>query len=205
MRRRAVPEQLYLALPASLDPVLRRVYAARQVQPAELASSLSGLLPVSSLGGVEQAAEVLVDAHRRRIAILVAGDYDADGATATALLVGVLRAMGFARVDYLVPNRFEFGYGFSPAVAELAATRRPGLVVTVDNGISSLEGVARAAALGIDVLVTDHHLPGPELPAARAIVNPNLVAEAFESKALCGVGVAFYLVAALARALDRAG
>lgn len=205
IRRRVVPEQLYLALPASLDPVLRRVYAARQVQPAELASSLSGLLPVSSLGGVEQAAEVLVDAHRRRTAILVAGDYDADGATATALLVGVLRAMGFARVDYLVPNRFEFGYGFSPAVAELAATRRPGLVVTVDNGISSLEGVARAAALGIDVLVTDHHLPGPELPAARAIVNPNLVAEAFESKALCGVGVAFYLVAALARALDRAG
>lgn len=205
IRRRAVPEQLYRALPASLGPVLRRVYAARQVQPAELGGSLSSLLPVGSLGGVEQAAGVLVDAHRRGRAILVAGDYDADGATATALLVGVLRAMGFAGVDYLVPNRFELGYGFSPAVAELAARRGAELVITVDNGISSLEGVARAAQLGIDVVVTDHHLPGAELPAACAIVNPNLAAEPFASKALCGVGVAFYLAAALARALDRAG
>lgn len=203
--RRPVPEAAYDALPGSLDPVLRRVYAARRVLPAEVGATLSSLLPVGTLGGVEAAAELLVAARRSQAAILVVGDFDADGATAAALVVATLRAMGFAKVDYLVPNRFSLGYGFSPAVADLAAMQRPQIVITVDNGISSIEGVARATAHGIDVIITDHHLPGPELPAARAIINPNLQGEVFPSKALCGVGVAFYLMAALARALGKAG
>jgi len=205
IRRREVPEPLYRAMPATLDPVLRRVYAARDAQPAQLAATLSGLLPVGSLGGMEAATGALVAARRRQAPVLVAGDYDADGATATALLVSALRGMGFGHVDYLVPDRFELGYGFSPGVADLAAARGPALIITVDNGVTSVEGVARAAALGIDVIVTDHHLPGSELPAARALINPNLPGEAFPSKALCGVGVAFYLAAALAKALDGAG
>lgn len=205
IRQREVPEPLYQALPATLDPVLRRVYAARRVAPAELGATLSGLLPVGSLGGVTAAAERLVSVRRRQARVLVVGDYDADGATATALVVSALRGMGFADVGYLVPNRFEFGYGFSPGVADLAAARRPELIITVDNGVTSVEGVARAAAHGIDVIVTDHHLPGAELPAAQAIINPNLPGEAFPGKSLCGVGVAFYLAAALARALDSAG
>jgi single-stranded-DNA-specific exonuclease len=205
IQRREVPDALYRALPDALDPVMRRIYAARRVEPAGLSATLSALLPVGSLGGVAAAADVLVAARRRQAPVLVVGDYDADGATATALVVGSLRAMGYADVSYLVPNRFEFGYGFSPGVAALAAARRPGVIITVDNGVTSIEGVAAAAALGIDVIVTDHHLPGAELPAARAILNPNLPGEAFPSKALCGVGVAFYLLAALAKALDAAG
>ncbi|MCE7897463.1 MAG: single-stranded-DNA-specific exonuclease RecJ, partial [Gammaproteobacteria bacterium PRO8] len=205
IRQREVPEPLYQALPAALDPVLRRIYAARHVAAAELAATLSGLLPVTSLGGVMAAAELLLSVRRRQAAVLVVGDYDADGATATALVVAALRGMGFTAVDYLVPNRFEFGYGFSPGVADLAAMRRPAVIITVDNGVTSIEGVARARAQGIDVIVTDHHLAGAELPAASVIVNPNLPGESFPGKALCGVGVAFYLVAALARALDAAG
>jgi single-stranded-DNA-specific exonuclease len=188
-----------------LAPVLRRIYAARGVSPAELNATLSDLLPVGSLGGVGAAAQFLADARRRQSAILVVGDFDADGATASALVVASMRAMGFANVSYLVPDRFVFGYGLSPAVVDLAATRRPDLIITVDNGISSLDGVAHARALGIDVLVTDHHLPGEELPPARLIVNPNLPGEPFASKALCGVGVAFYLMAALARELGQRG
>jgi len=205
IRQREVPEPLYQALPAALDPVLRRIYAARHVAAGELAATLSGLLPVTSLGGVMAAADLLVSVRRRQAAVLVVGDYDADGATATALVVAALRGMGFTAVDYLVPNRFEFGYGFSPGVADLAATRRPAVIITVDNGVTSIEGVARARARGIDVIVTDHHLPGAELPAASVIINPNLPGEGFPGKALCGVGVAFYLVAALARVLDAAG
>lgn len=204
IERRVVPESLYRAMPATLDPVLRRIYAARRVAAADLAATLSGLLPVGGLGGAGAAAEFLVAVRRRQAPVLVVGDYDADGATATALLVSTLRGMGFESVSYLVPNRFEFGYGFSPGVADLAAARRPAVIITVDNGITSVEGVARAAEHGIDVIVTDHHLPGAELPAARAILNPNLPGEAFASKALCGVGVGFYLAAALARALDGA-
>jgi single-stranded-DNA-specific exonuclease len=137
--------------------------------------------------------------------VLVVGDYDADGATATALMVTVMQQLGFADVGYLVPNRFEFGYGLSPAIADLAAARKPAVLVTVDNGVASVEGVARARALGMQVVVTDHHLPGAELPAADAIVNPNLSGESFGSKALCGAGVAFYVMAALARELGRRG
>lgn len=203
VRRRAVPEDIYRSLPDDLDPVMRRIFAARQVPASELNPALNALLPVGSLGGTGPAAELLADLRRRRGAVVVVGDYDADGATASALMVTALRGMGFERVTYLVPNRFALGYGLSPAVAELAAAGKPDLLITVDNGITSVAGVERARALGISVLVTDHHLPGPELPDAAAVVNPNLPGEGFASKALCGVGVAFYVMAALARELDR--
>ncbi|HEY3654514.1 MAG TPA: single-stranded-DNA-specific exonuclease RecJ [Steroidobacteraceae bacterium] len=189
---------------AELHPVLRRVYAARGVSRSdELDLSLDRLLPVGSLDGVEAAARLLA-AHRRQGRVLVVGDFDADGATSSALVVRALRSMKFDHVDFLVPNRFRFGYGLTPEIVALAATRQPSLIVTVDNGVSSIEGVEAARALGIPVLVTDHHLPGKELPRADAIVNPNLTGSAFASPALAGVGVAFYVMAALARELGQA-
>jgi single-stranded-DNA-specific exonuclease len=184
-----------------VHPVLRRVYAARGLQSnADLDLSLDRLLPVGSLEGVDSAAQLLT-AHRAAGRVLVIGDFDADGATSTALVVRGLRAMRFAHVDFLVPNRFRFGYGLTPEIVALAATRRPSLIVTVDNGVSSVAGVEAARELGIPVLVTDHHLPGEVLPRAAVIVNPNLANGRFGSPALAGVGVAFYVVAALARGL----
>ena len=201
IRRRAVASMPSFG--ADLHPVLRRVYAARGVaSDAELDLTLAQLLPVGSLEGVEAAAELLA-AHRRAGRVLVIGDFDADGATSSALVVRALRALGFAQVDFLVPNRFRFGYGLTPQIVALAATRAPSLIVTVDNGVSSVDGVAAANALGIPVLVTDHHLPGAVLPRAAAIVNPNLAGARFASSALAGVGVAFYLIVALARHLDE--
>jgi single-stranded-DNA-specific exonuclease len=188
---------------AALHPVLRRVYASRGVlSDAELDLSLQRLLPVGSLAGVEAAAELLVR-HRRDGRVLVVGDFDADGATSSALVVRTLRALGFAHVDFLVPNRFEFGYGLTPEIVALAAERRPTLLVTVDNGISSIEGAEAAHARHIDLLVTDHHLPGERLPRAAVIVNPNLPGSTFGSSNLAGVGVAFYVMAALARRLGN--
>ncbi len=185
---------------AELHPVLRRVYAARGVsRNEELDLSLDRLLPVSTLEGVEAAAQLL--ARHRQGRVLVVGDFDADGATSSAVMVRALRRMHFAQVDFLVPDRFRFGYGLTPEIVGLAATRRPSLIVTVDNGVSSLEGVEAARAHGIPVLVTDHHLPGVSLPRAEVIVNPNLPGSAFASDALAGVGVAFYVMAALARHL----
>jgi single-stranded-DNA-specific exonuclease len=187
--------------PAAVHPVLRRVYAARGLQNgADLDLSLDRLLPVGSLEGVDAAAQLLT-AHRSAGRVLVIGDFDADGATSTALVVRSLRAMHFAHVDFLVPNRFRFGYGLTPEIVALASTRRPSLIVTVDNGVSSVAGVEAARDLGVPVLVTDHHLPGAVLPRAEVIVNPNLAGGRFASPALAGVGVAFYVVAALARAL----
>jgi single-stranded-DNA-specific exonuclease len=187
---------------ANVHPVLRRIYAARGLQnDADLDLSLDRLLPVGSLDGVDAAAELLM-AHRAG-RVLVIGDFDADGATSTALVVRALRGMGFAHVDFLVPNRFRFGYGLTPEIVELAASREPSLIVTVDNGVSSVAGVEAALKLGIPVLVTDHHLPGAVLPRAKVIVNPNLADSRFASTALAGVGVAFYVVAALARALGQ--
>ncbi len=203
IRRRAIPSDVYSALPAAMRPLLRRIYAARNVAPSEVSTALGDMLPVSSLGGTAAVAEFLTGAYLRQADVLVIGDFDADGATASALVVSSMRAMGFRNVSYLVPNRFEFGYGLSPAVVDLAATRRPDVIITVDNGISSHEGVERARALGIEVVITDHHLPGEELPEARLIVNPNLPGETFASKSLSGVGVAFYVMAALARELAR--
>lgn len=189
---------------AHLHPVLRRVYAARGIaSDAQLDLSLDGLLPVGTLEGLDDATRLLA-AHRTG-RVLVIGDFDADGATSTALIVRALRAMHFAHVDFLVPNRFRFGYGLTPEIVALAATRRPSLIVTVDNGVSSIAGVEAAHQIGVPVLVTDHHLPGAVLPRAEVIVNPNLPGSRFGSPALAGVGVAFYLVAALARALGEEG
>jgi single-stranded-DNA-specific exonuclease len=193
-------------LPSSLHPVLRRVYAARGVCDAEqLDLGLERLLPVGTLGGVPAAVDLLLRCHRDGRRVLVVGDFDADGATSTALVVRQLRRLGFSDPGFLVPDRFRFGYGLTPEIVRVAADLRPELIVTVDNGVSSLEGVAEARRHGIDVLVTDHHLPGPALPEAAAIVNPNLAGEAFASKALAGVGVAFYVMAALTRALRERG
>ena len=187
-----------------LHPVLERVYVARGVRSeAELDHSLVRLLPVGTLEGIPAAVELLL-AHRMR-RVLVVGDFDADGATSCALVVRALRACGFASVDFLVPNRFEFGYGLTPEIVALAAARTPSLILTVDNGISSNAGVAAARERGIDVLITDHHLPGAQLPDASVIVNPNLVGSRFGSRSLAGVGVAFYVMAAVRRALDGAG
>ncbi len=185
---------------ANVHPVLRRVYAARGLRAdRDLDLSLARLLPVGSLEGTEEAARQL--AQHREGRVLVVGDFDADGATSSALVVRALRAMRFAHVDFLVPDRFRYGYGLTPEIVERAAAERPSLIVTVDNGVSSHDGVAAARARGIAVLVTDHHLPGPTLPAADVIVNPNLPGSGFGSRALAGVGVAFYVVAALARSL----
>jgi single-stranded-DNA-specific exonuclease len=200
IRRR--PPGTALGFGAELHPVLRRVYAARGIAQAEdLDLSLDRLLPVRGLDHVEQAAELLA-AHRSG-RVLIVGDFDADGATGSALFVRALRALKFAHVDFLVPNRFLFGYGLTPGIVALAAERAPSLIVTVDNGVSSIEGVETARAFGIPVLVTDHHLPGAALPPAEVIVNPNLADSTFPSRALAGVGVAFYVVAALAQALGE--
>jgi single-stranded-DNA-specific exonuclease len=193
------------ALPPELHPVLRRVLAARQVMPAQLQPGLGQLLPVAGLPGVGAAAERLVAARLRGERVLIIGDFDADGATATALAVICLRAFGFADPGFLVPDRFTLGYGLSAGIADLAAARRPALLLTVDNGITSFEGVRRARELGMEVLITDHHLAGPELPATALIVNPNLPGSSFGSPALCGVGVAFYVMAATGRRLAELG
>jgi single-stranded-DNA-specific exonuclease len=184
--------------------VLRRVYGARAVAgPQDLELRLDQLLPVRLLGGVEQGADLLASCLASGARILVVGDFDADGATSTAVLVRHLARLGFADVDFLVPDRFRFGYGLTPEIVRVAAERRPNLIVTVDNGISSLEGVEESRRLGIEVLVTDHHLPGRELPQAACIVNPNAPGNEFPSKSLAGVGVAFYLMAALTETLRQ--
>ena len=193
-------------LPAVLNPVLARAYAARGVrEPGQLATTLDRLLPVLSLESVDRAADLLLVHRGSGSHVLVIGDFDADGATSTALIVRALRGWGFARVDFLVPNRFQFGYGLTPEIVALAAEQNPTLIVTVDNGISSHAGVQSARERGIDVLVTDHHLPAAELPAANVIVNPNLPDSKFGSRALAGVGVAFYVMAALHRRLQESG
>lgn len=190
-----------LAALDGIDPVLARLFAARGIRdPGELELGLAGLAPVGSLEGVATAAELVADHLQARRNILVAGDFDADGATSTALLVRVLRALG-GTPAYLVPDRFVHGYGLSPALVRDAAAHAPALLITVDSGINCHAGVALARELGMDVLVTDHHLPGERLPPATAIVNPALPGQAFASRCLAGVGVAFYLAAELARRL----
>jgi single-stranded-DNA-specific exonuclease len=187
-----------------LHPVLQRAYAARGVcHGSELALGLDRLVPVGTLDSIEAAVRLILEHRERRI--LVVGDFDADGATSTALIVRCQRSWGFASVDFLVPNRFEFGYGLTPEIVGLAALRAPSLIITVDNGISSIAGVAAARARGIQVLVTDHLLPGAELPAADVVVNPNVPGSQFASRALAGVGVAFYVMAAVRRELDTRG
>ena len=184
--------------PPDLHPVLARVYAARNVHSgASLDYSLARLHPYSTLSGIELAAGLLAEAVVRERRVLVVADFDADGATSCALALRGLRLMGARQADYLVPNRFEYGYGLTPEIVAVAATRSPDVLITVDNGISSVDGVSAAKGHGMQVIVTDHHLPGHTLPAADAIVNPNQQGDAFPSKCLAGVGVMFYLLLAL--------
>ena len=190
---------------SGLHPVLARICAARGITRREqLESELSGLLPLVDLKGAENMARLLADAIAANKRLLIVSDYDSDGATACAVAVRALREFG-ATVDYIVPNRFEYGYGLTPEIVRLAAARQPDVLITVDNGIASVEGVAEAARLGIPVLVTDHHLSGATLPDAAAIVNPNQPGCSFASKNLAGVGVIFYVMLALRAELRARG
>jgi single-stranded-DNA-specific exonuclease len=195
------PDQ-HLQLAADLHPLVQRVLRQRHLAGIEqLDLSLKNLLPPTDLLGIDSAVELLLGHLHRQSKVLIVSDFDADGATSCALALRAMGAMGFQHLDYIVPNRFEYGYGLTPEIVQLAASRSPDLIITVDNGISSLEGTAAAHAAGIQVLITDHHLPGDELPAAEGIVNPNQPGCEFASKSLAGVGVIFYLMLALRSAL----
>lgn len=186
------------------DDLLDRVFAARGItEPAQLERGLSNLLSPADLPEIDQAAKRLADAVVEDQKILIVGDFDADGATSVALCLLALRAMGARQVDFLVPNRFDYGYGLSPEIVQLAAAMEPRVIVTVDNGVASVGGVALANELGIDVVVTDHHLPGDVLPNAFALVNPNVGGSSFGSKAMAGVGVAYYLLSWVRQALRQ--
>lgn len=193
-------------LPADLHPVLRRVLLSRGISEAEeLDLSLQRLALPDALGGVEHAAGLLADAMQAESSIVIVGDFDADGATGTALALRALRDMGAANVSFRVPNRFEFGYGLTEGLVDSFGDQLPDLLVTVDSGIACLRGVARAKGKGASVIITDHHLPGEQLPVADAIVNPNVPGDAFPSKSLAGVGVMFYLLSVLRRTLKERG
>ena len=177
------------------DDLLDRVFSARGINdPSQLERGLVNLLSPADLPEIDIAAARLADAVEQNQKILIVGDFDADGATSVALCLLALRAMGATNVDFLVPNRFDYGYGLSPEIVQLAATLAPNVIVTVDNGVASVDGVALANEMGIDVVVTDHHLPGDVLPDAHALVNPNVGDNAFASKSMAGVGVAYYLL-----------
>lgn len=190
-------------LPASLAPLLKQLYARRGVNEANCDLVLSKLLRPDTMKGLAEAAVVIADAIAAQRSILIVGDFDADGATSTSVCMLALKMMGAKQVDYLIPNRFDYGYGLSPEIVAVARTKKPDVLITVDNGISSIEGVAAAKLLGITVVVTDHHLPGNTLPNADVIVNPNQPGCQFASKSIAGVGVAFYLMSALRAELRR--
>lgn len=191
---------------SQVHPVLQRILAARGVtQDSELDLALADLLPPAQLRNIDAAVVLLLRALHEQQRILILADFDADGATSCALALSCLQDMGFTQLDYLVPNRFEYGYGLTPEIVDVARTRNPDLIITVDNGIASHAGIARANALGMRVLVTDHHLPAATLPDAACIVNPNQPGCSFPSKALAGVGVVFYLMTALRTALRASG
>ncbi len=186
--------------------LLSRVFATRGVYSAEeLDTGLKGLLPPTDLKDISKAAGLLADAITAKQSILIVGDYDADGATACALCMLALRKLGAGQVDYLVPNRFEFGYGLTPEIVEIAKTKKPDWIMTVDNGVASHSGIDAAHAAGIGVIVTDHHLAADTLPNADALVNPNQPGDVFASKALAGVGVAFYVMLATRSELKQRG
>ena len=194
--RREVPDDIDLS--GDLHPVLKRIFAARNVRStAELDYSLHGLLSYHSLRGIEQAVTMLAETIKCNKRLLIIADFDADGATSCALAMRGLGLMGATNLHYLVPNRFEFGYGLSPEIVKVATQYQPDVLLTVDNGIASIEGVDLARSLNMDVLITDHHLPGDRLPDANAIVNPNQPEDQFPSKNLAGVGVMFYVLVAL--------
>jgi len=194
-----------LQLPG-VHPVLQRVYSARGIAEAsQLELSLQGLLPFSLLKGITAAVELLLPVVTQQKRLLVVGDFDVDGASSTALAIRALRLLGARHLDYLVPNRFDFGYGLSPELVQVALSMKPDLIMTVDNGIASHEGIQVAQAAGVPVLVTDHHLAGATLPEAAAIVNPNQPGCEFPSKAACGCTVVFYLMLALRARLAELG
>ena len=191
---------------SNLHPLLKKIYANRGVDKLEqLDYSLARLIDFSLLKDIDKASAAVADIIEEGGKLIIVGDFDADGATSCAVMMRCLKAFGLERVDYLVPNRFDFGYGLSPQIVDVAAVSKPDLIVTVDNGISSIEGVERARALGIKVVVTDHHLAGDELPDAEAIVNPNQPGCQFPSKVIAGVGVAFYVMLAVRAELRRRG
>lgn len=201
---RPLPAQSAVECLGNIDPLHARLYAMRGLTHADqLDYGLAQLAPVGSLENIDAAASLVI--AKRDARIIVVGDFDVDGATSTALVLRCLREFGFQDVEYLVPNRFEYGYGLTPEIVDVAAAREPQLIITVDNGVSSVAGVARANALNIPVLVTDHHLPGDQLPDAAVIVNPNLKDSRFASRNLAGVGVAFYLMARVGRMLEEQG
>jgi single-stranded-DNA-specific exonuclease len=205
LTRKVAPRVQWQLEQQGLHPLLARIYAARGIQTkSELDYDLKSLLPPALLTNTAQAAVLLADAIEADAKILIVADYDCDGATACAVGIRALSAFG-ATVDYLVPNRFTYGYGLSPEIVDLAATMSPDLIVTVDNGIASIEGVARANELGIATLITDHHLPAETLPAAECIVNPNQPGCEFPSKCIAGVGVMFYVMLALRAELRERG
>ncbi|KTD17231.1 single-stranded-DNA-specific exonuclease RecJ [Legionella jordanis] len=204
IKQRQVPAPL--ASLSSYPEFLQRIFASRGItHEAQLDKNLQALLPFKDLMDIGKAASRLEKALREQEKILIVGDFDADGATSTTLAVSALRLMGATNVEFLVPNRFDFGYGLTPAIIEVAKKWQPNLIITVDNGIASIEGVDAANAHGIDVLVTDHHLPAEILPKACAIVNPNQAGDPFPSKSIAGVGVIFYVMLALRRQLAQSG
>jgi len=191
---------------SNLHPLLKKIYANRGVDKLEQVDySLDRLIDFSLLKDIDKASAAVADVIENGDKLIIVGDFDADGATSCAVMMRCLKAFGLENVDYLVPNRFDFGYGLSPQIVDVAAGSKPDLIVTVDNGISSIEGVERARALGIKVVVTDHHLAGDDLPDAEAIVNPNQPGCQFPSKAIAGVGVAFYVMLAVRAELRRRG
>jgi single-stranded-DNA-specific exonuclease len=203
--RRVPQRELHMLIQQGVHPLLARILVARGVRSAtELEYRLAALIPPGELKNAEAAGELLADHIEAGKRLLIVADYDCDGATACAVGVRALRAFG-ARVDYLVPNRFETGYGLSPQIVDIAAPRAPDLLITVDNGIASVEGVAEARRRGIATLVTDHHLPGDTLPDAACIVDPSQPGDRFPSKSIAGVGVMFYVMLATRAALRRRG
>ncbi|PCJ23651.1 MAG: single-stranded-DNA-specific exonuclease RecJ [SAR86 cluster bacterium] len=199
-------ENTDLDLPESIHPLLRRIYRQRNIKNvSELQLGLEHLIPPQELKGIDTAVDLLFDALEQQKKVLIVADFDADGATSCTLALKALKSFGFNNVDYIVPNRFDYGYGLTPEIVELAKTKQPDLIVTVDNGISSIDGVKAAKAANIKTLITDHHLPGREQPDADAIVNPNQHGCNFPSKSIAGVGVIFYVMLALRAKLREVG
>lgn len=204
IKRRIGQTNVDLQFSEGLHPLLKRIFAHRGLTDREaLERSLKALLPYHSLKGIDEAVTCLIDALKQDKKIIIVGDYDADGATSCVVAMKALRWFGAQHVSYIVPNRFEYGYGLTPKIVDVAAEQYPDLLITVDNGIASLDGVKRANDLGIDVLITDHHLPPDKLPRAKAIVNPNQAGDTFASKHLAGVGVIFYVMLALRQGLKN--
>lgn len=203
---REVPEGRLAGFPQGMPALLERIYLSRGLTEArDLDRNLTALARPESLPDVALAAERLASAVMAAQPVLIVGDFDADGATSVALAVSLLEAMGAVKVSFLVPNRFEFGYGLSPEIVAMALQQSPSVIVTVDNGTSSIEGVALAKEAGVDVIVTDHHLPGKTLPDVLALVNPTLPGSGFESPAMAGVGVIYYVLGAVRSVLKERG